>query len=208
MSNFEEVCRLSCENWIDSFPSDIPKHKFSKKHNSKMKALLQAENSDKKQRITKNTIKFLIMAAILLAIAATAFAIPASRAFIVEKFFDHSAYNVVDTGQTKKVESLEVNYIPNGFELDEEYKTDVFYVKVYTYTDQIFYVEKYELNTNIGFDTEKYNSESIKINGIDAIYYKSDNSEKGIIFNNGEYIFIISGNVDEEDLVKIAQNVI
>lgn len=35
MSNLEEVCLLSCESWVDSFPNDIPKHKFSKKHNEK-----------------------------------------------------------------------------------------------------------------------------------------------------------------------------
>ena len=34
-----------------------------------------------------------------------------------------------------------------------------------------------------------------------------DNELKGIIFNNGEYIFIINGNIDKKELVNIAQNV-
>lgn len=33
MSEFEEALWLSAENWTDSFPTDLPKHKFSKKHN-------------------------------------------------------------------------------------------------------------------------------------------------------------------------------
>lgn len=35
MTAFEEVCLLSCEKWVDSFPMEIPKHNFSKKHNEK-----------------------------------------------------------------------------------------------------------------------------------------------------------------------------
>ena len=35
MSEFEEALWLSAENWVDSFPTDLPKHKFSKKHNKR-----------------------------------------------------------------------------------------------------------------------------------------------------------------------------
>lgn len=59
----------------------------------------------------------------------------------------------------------------------------------------------------INFDTEKYGSEEIEINGIRAICYRSDDDIYGIIFNNGEYIFSISGNLSKDELVKIAQNV-
>lgn len=31
--------------------------------------------------------------------------------------------------------------------------------------------------------------------------------KKGIIFNDGNYIYIISGNIEKDELVKIAQNV-
>lgn len=203
MNHFEEVCLLSCENWVDSFPAEIPKHKFSKKHTEKMKEIYQTEPKDNKHKLSKKTIKFLLIAAILLCLTVTVFATPASKEFIIEKFFNHSEYNIVDTNDAKKVTFLKLNYIPAGFEKTEEYE----YAFLYRKKDKYITVEKCELTANINFDTEKYDSENIQINGIDAVYYRSDNEVKGIIFNNGDYIFIVNGNISKNELVKIAQNV-
>lgn len=82
-----------------------------------------------------------------------------------------------------------------------------FYVKNYKNVDKSFVVQKFALSGSVGFDTEHYETENIKINGIDAVYYRSNNNEKGIIFNDGNYIYIISGNIEKDELVKIAQNV-
>lgn len=207
MSNFEEVCLLSCESWVDSFPDEIQKHKFSKKYTEKMKEIFQTETKENKHKLSKKTIKILLIAAILLFLATTVFAIPASREFIIDKFFNHSEYNVFDTNDAKDVTSLNLNYIPTGFEKTEEYISNDFYIENYKNIDKSFTVEKCTLTANIGFDTEKYDSDNIRINGIDAVYYRSDNELKGIIFNDGEYIFIINGNIDKKELVNIAQNV-
>lgn len=207
MSNFQDVCLLSCEKWVDSFPDEIPKHEFSQKHNEKMKTLFQDEPKDKKHKLSRKSITFILIAAIIMAIATTAFAIPTCREFIIEKFTDYSEYNVVNPKNAKMVESLKVNYIPDGFKKAEEDKTNDFYVEIYDNNDKYFFVKKYTLDTNIGYDTEKYDSEKIKINGIDAVYYRTDNELDGIIFNNSEYIFVVNGNISKEELVKIAQNV-
>lgn len=207
MSNFQNVCLLSCEKWVDSFPDEIPKHEFSQKHNEKMKTLFQDEPKDKKHKLSRKSVTFILIAAIIMAVATTAFAIPSYREFIIEKFTDHSEYNVVDTKNAKMVESLKVNYIPDGFKKAEEDKTNDFYVEIYNNNDKYFFVKKYTLDTNIGYDTEKYDSEKIKINGIDAVYYRNDNELDGIIFNNSEYIFVVNGNISKEELVKVAQNV-
>lgn len=202
MSKFEEVCLLSCEEWVDSFPDEISKHKFSKKHTEKMKEIFQTKPKENKHKLSKKIIKILLIAAILLSIATTVSAIPASREFIVKTLSDHSEYNVVDTSNIKDVTSLNLHYIPAGFEKDEDYG----YLKIYKKGDKYFSVEKCQLTTNINFDTEKYDSENIKINGIDAVYFRPDNELKGIIFNNGDYIFIIIGKIDKDELVNIAQN--
>lgn len=203
MRKFDEVCLLSCENWVDSFPSEIPKHKFSEQHNEKMEELFRAGPKKSKHKLSGKTIRILLIAAILLAVATTVFAIPSCREFIVKQFSDHSEYQVSDTENAEKVESLELGYIPEGFEKAEDYGYIYFYKK----DDRSFSVEKCELNTDLAYDTEKYDDEKIEINGISAVYFKSDNNYQGIIFNNGEYIFIISGNIEKDELVKIAQNV-
>lgn len=203
MSNFQEVCLLSCENWVDSFPDDIPKHKFSKKHEEKMKELFEPDTKVQKHRLSKKTIKILLIAAILLGFATTVFAIPASREFIIQKFSNHSEYNVLDTENAEQVKSLKLNYIPEGFVKTEEYE----YSCVYKNKNKEFVVEKLIISSEIGYDTEMYKDEIIKINGIDAIFFKSNNDYKGIIYNNGKHIFLIDGNIEKEELVKIAQNV-
>ena len=190
MSEFEEALWLSAENWADSFSTDLPKHKFSKKHNKVINDIIYGKQ-DKKIKLSKGTIKVLLIAAVLLAIATTTFAIPQSREYIVDKFSNHSEYNVVDKKKSKRVKSLNVKYIPAGFEKG----------------DRNFVVEKFELSGSVGFDTEHYEPENIKINGIDAVYYRSNNNVKGIIFNDGNYIYIIEGNIGKDELVKIAQNV-
>lgn len=207
MSNFQEVCLLSCENWVDTFPDDIPKHKFSKKHKEKMKEIFELDTEIQKHKLSKKTIKILLIAAILLGLATTAFAIPASREFIIQKFSNHSEYNVVDTENAEKVESLKLNYIPEGFVKTEEYNSENYFISVYNNLDKYFSVKKYTIDTNVNYDTEKSNYEIIKVNGIDAVFYKSDNNLDGIIFNNSKYLFVVNGNINKEELVKIAQNV-
>jgi hypothetical protein len=167
-----------------------------------MKELFKIDYKNNK-KLSKKIIKIILIAAILLSFATTVFAIPSYREFIVDKFSNHSEYNVADTKNAEKVTALKLNYIPDGFEKTEEYE----YTLIYKKGDKSFSVAKYQLSANINFDTEEYESENIKINNIDAIYYRSNTNQNGIIFNNGKYIFIISGNIDKETLVKIAQNV-
>ena len=205
MSNFEEICLLSCEKWVDSFPDDIPKHKFSEKHEKIMKPLLACQSKDNKRRLSGKIIRFLIIAAVIMAVAATVFAIPLSRKFIIERFSDHSEYSVQDTSEAQEVKSLELNYVPTGFKKTEDYG----YIYLYENGNKYFSVEKMDLNSTVGFDTEKYEYEHeyLIINDANAIYYQSSENVSGILFNNGNYIFLLDGNIGKDELVKIAQNV-
>ncbi len=207
MTAFEKVCALSCEQWADSFPSDIPKHKFTEKHNKVMNELLYGKPIEYKHKISKNTIKALLIAAILLAVATTAVAVPSFREFTVNKFFNHSEYEVVDKDKTYEVDSLTLKYIPEGFVKTDGLESDISYESFFENGEKNFLVSKNTLNAGIGFDTEKYPSEKIIINGMEAVYYRADDISGGIIFNNGKYIYSVDGNVGKEELVKIAQNI-
>lgn len=208
MDKFTKACRLACEQWMDSLPQDVPTHHFSPAFEEAVRPLLQPNITavpKKKRKFTKKTLKILVAAAVLLAIAVatTVFAIPASREAIITRFSDHSEYKVTDQENAKDVDSITVGYVPDGFLLAEEYANAYFYQN----GDRSFTVEKYKLNSTLYFDTETYESEPIEINGANGEYIQSLNEMKGILFNNGEYIFMISGNISKEELVKIAQNV-
>lgn len=204
MTAFEEVCLLSCEKWVDSFPMEIPKHNFSKKHNEKMEELFRQEPKENMHKLSKKTIKILLIAAILLTLTATTvFAIPASRRVIVDKFSNHSEYEVLDKSNVKPVKSLTVNYVPEGFiKVDEDLN-----YQYYENGERNFFVEKCMINAGIGFDTETYESENIEINGREAVLYRSNNEINGLVFNDGNYIYNINGHLNKEELVKIAQNI-
>lgn len=203
MTMLEEACLYSCEQWVDSFPLEVPEHKFSKKHNQAMSGLLYGKKTVFKNKLSKNTVKALLIAAILLALATTAIAVPLFKEYSVKKFSNHSEYEIVDRNNNYEAAFLNLNYIPYGFEITEEYDEHVRYEN----NDKHFTVTKYELYGQVGFDTEEYPSEDIIINGITGVYFRADEAESGIIFNNGKYIFSVNGNLSKEELVKIAQNV-
>lgn len=207
MSNFEDACLLSWEKWTDSFPDDIPMHNFSEKHTKKMNKLFETAEKCNRHGFSKKTIKMLIIAAVLLGIATTAFAIPTCKDTVIKKYANHSEYEVADVTKDKKVKSLTVEYIPSGYKKAEEEQSDYFYLVIYKNGDKHFCVEKEALSTSIGFDTEEYDSEKITINGMDAVYFRSDDVNNGLIFNNGEYIFVVNGNIDKDELINIAENV-
>lgn len=208
MDKFTKACRLACEQWVDSLPQDVPTHHFSPAFEEAMRPLLQPNITavpKKKRKFTKKTLKILVAAAVLLAIAVatTAIAVPLARRANVTQLPDHGEYEVADPENAPNVDGITVGYVPNGFVLTEE----EVHLYVYENGNQTFRVEKWELNAGIRFDTEDYLSESITINGAPGVYHRSDSGYSGIIFNNGEYIFAVDGNIPKEELVKIAQNV-
>lgn len=206
MSTFEEACLLSCEQWVDSFPDDIPNHHFSEQHNRIMDNLFNNMQIKDKPKLSKNTIRFLLIAAILLALATTAVAVPLTREYIVNKFSNYSEYEVKEK-EIYKIDSLIVNYIPQGFVKTDGLESEVSYEEFYENGEKNFLISKNTLNDIIGFDTEEYPSEEIIINGIKGVYFRADEYSSGIIFNNDKYIYSVDGNIDKEELVKIAQNI-
>ena len=57
------------------------------------------------------------------------------------------------------------------------------------------------------YNLEKINHETIENSGIEYIYYE-DEVDKGIVWNNGEYSYTISGNITKNELLKIAESIL
>ena len=84
MDKFTKACRLACEQWVDSLPQDAPTHHFSPAFEEAVRPLLQPNITavpKKKRKFTKKTLKILVAAAVLLAlaVATTAIAVPLAR---------------------------------------------------------------------------------------------------------------------------------
>lgn len=204
MTNFEEACKMSAEKWAASLPDEVEVHKFSQKHIDAINEIIYPEPAVKVKKLSKKTIRFIIIAAVLLALATTAIASPAFRQFTLKDFSNHSEYRVGDTKKAKAVSSLKLNYVPKGFKETYSYKKCSY---GYTNANKYIYVDKLSLDTEIAFDNETSKTENITIKGAKAIYYITDNNVGTIIYNDGNYIYNIHGNIGKEELVKIAQNV-
>lgn len=207
MTNFEEACKMSAEKWVASFPDEVEAHKFSQKHIDAINEIIYPKPAVKVKKLSKKTVRFIIIAAVLLALATTAIASPAFRQFTLKDFSNHSEYRVGDIKNAKAVSSLKLNYIPDEFKMVDKSESEAWFNYSYKMGEQKFEVEKLNLRSSIGFDTENSIKEELQINGADAAYYRTADNWGTVIFNNGEYIYYIGGNISKEELVKIAQNV-
>ena len=190
-----------------NFPDEVEAHKFSQKHIDAINEIIYPKPALKVKKLSKKTVRFIIIAAVLLALATTAIASPAFRQFTLKDFSNHSEYRVGDIKNAKAVSSLKLNYIPDKFKMVDKYESVNLFLFSYKNGEQIFDVEKSYLRSTIGFDTENSVKEELQINGADAAYYRTADNWGTVIFNNGEYIYYIGGNISKEELVKIAQNV-
>jgi hypothetical protein len=207
MNNFEQACLLSNEEWIESFPVDIEHYSYTEQHIKQIKKLFNKMRNDKYHKLTKRSAYAVLIAAIILSISITAFAIPKSRNYLINKFSDHSSYSVTDYSGDENVTSLNIGYLPDGFEKTNETYSDDFIMNQFSFGDEWFYVCKYDIGTVVDFDTEDYNEEHITIDNIEYILYNSNSEYCGIIWNNGYNVFTIAGNVSLDMLLEIAQNI-
>lgn len=207
MNNFEEACKISCEEWVNSF--HIPENYVynSKKMTKYINGLAKKIWNGKYHRITKNTIRFIIVAAIILSLTATVFAVPVSRDFIISTFADHSIYSIASFEKSKKVNSLSIEYVPEGFTQSDIIESSEYISKTYINQDLYFTVTKYNIKTDISFDTEEYTYKEINANGITYVIYSSNDTVTGIIWNDNAYSFVIYGNCDESELLTIAEHI-
>lgn len=199
-----KVCFLLNEEWIDSLPEKVEPYKYSKQHNRNMQKLFSKMRKDKYHKLTKNTTRILIIAAILSSMTITAFAIPQSREYIIKKLFNHSSYTIKDTCNMEMVSDLIVGYIPDGFELSDYYESKDVYSYEFYKDDYFIIITKSTLKNKINFDTEDYNYEKIFINNTEYIFYHNTNSQ-GVIWNNSLYICSIDSNLSKEEILKIAE---
>lgn len=207
MNVLQEACRISCESWVASLDFSDAEVVFSKSFTKNMSKLLDKMRGDKYHNFTRKTVKFIAIAAIILSLTITAFAIPSSRNFIIKKFSEYSSYNIADNGDSKKVEELAVGYVPPGYELSEKFESNDSYVYTYTNSDGTLHISKEILSTEVNFDTEESDYKTMELNGIKYVIYYPDENYTGVIWNNSEYIFSVDGSLDEDEIMRVAKTV-
>ena len=87
MTDFEKACELANEQWVNSFDEKTDENiKFSHSHEKRIKEIAQIADGKKRIKLTRKTLKYIIIAAVLLALAATtAIATPHFKKYHVNK---------------------------------------------------------------------------------------------------------------------------
>ena len=200
MTNFEKACLMSCEKWVSSF-SVKDDFVFSKSFDKRMDILTDKMRNNKYHRMSRKTMRVLIVAAIILSFATTAFAIPSTRKYLITQFKDHFLYTVTDIAEINKTDNIVVEYIPDGFIKTDEDVSDIGIYNEYCKDELRFIIYKNPIDVSVNYDNTSY--EVMEINNIEYIIAELNNTMV-IIWNNGLYTYRISGNIDKELLLRIA----
>lgn len=208
MTKFEQACLLAFEDWADDIPDDLPEPEYSEKHKRWVKKLFNKMRGDRYHRFTTNTVKVMLVAAVLSALLLTAFVIPSSREFIIDKFDIYSTYKLTEDNGNSVNGEITVGYIPEGFELinyvnDSKY----IYCEYESSADTYFLIYKCASTSKINFDTEDLDVNKFYVNGTEYTLCVDSYGNANLIWTQYDYIYRIDGNISVEYLIQVAENV-
>ncbi len=204
---------------IDRIINDVPEmpdHVFSEEFEKKMRELIYGKKFRAVHRSTKQRIFTYIMVAIIAAVI-TACSVEPFREFF-KKFF-MEVFGTHTTVQTfsdnintpTSIKDVYMINVPNGFDI--VYKDDIFEWSpfiAYIYrkdNDYIFFNQFLKSEYDVNINTENRPLDYIEINGNDGYIVDLGNNEYYISWDNGDYIFDITGNISKDELIKVANSV-
>lgn len=208
MTNLAKACELSLNDWLETFPDIIPEAECSKKHEKWKKNLFNKMRDDHYHRFTTRTIKVMLVAAILCALLLTAFVIPSSREFMLDKFDIASRYKITENNKNSVDGEITVGYIPDGYKIKSREQYSKYLINIYQSDNGDFFtIFKNASSMEVHFDTENYASEEIIVDDIRYVYCQGDLNMNNLIWTKNDYVYRISGLLTLEELLKIAKDV-
>jgi hypothetical protein len=209
MSNLEQALRLNLFEEMELIPTEL-KEEFihSENYNRQINRLFDKMRGDKYHRFTKKATTIILVAAILFALVVAGFAATIGRDFLIKTFSDHFEYIITDKSNSKRVKSLQVMYLPEGFVLESESgDSKTISHKYFTHGDKYVSINKSSIKTSVGYDTD-YSDSTLVIDGVTYVYISFEDSDiNGYIWNKDDYIYFIQGNISSEMLIEIAKQV-
>lgn len=207
MTKFEQACLLAFEDWADDIPDDLPEPEYSEKHKRWVKKLFNKMRGDRYHRFTTNTVKVMLVAAVLSALLLTAFVIPSSREFIIDKFDIYSTYKLTEDNDNSVNGEITVGYIPEGFEIESVIAHSKVIYNTYKSNSGHYSIIKQTSATQVEFDTELNITDIITIDNVNYTYCQNKNGGYNLIWNRNDYIYRIDGTISKEEMLKIAETI-
>ncbi len=202
---FEETL----EARIISTVPDMPDHRFSPQFERKMKRLA---GGGAPQKLTVRRL-FVCVTAALIAAALAASSVSAVRdffkRFFTETFSTHTAVQSADTAEAPEtIEAVYTIDVPEGFETEDAFVSDIFCNKMYVNNNKhIYFSQNVKSAFDVNVNTEDHTMEYVEINGCDGFIVDIGIDEAYILWDNGEYVFEMLGNIGKSELISVAETV-
>ena len=201
------------EDYIDFSEETIIQHTFSKKFERKMARLIRRQKSFYFPMIRtplRRTVT--IMVTVIIILSTTVISVSALREafirFITEIFDTHTEVQTIqdDTAPESFEDIYVITNIPDGFEIvfqnDNAEGIPLLMTEYRNGQQRIIFSQYIKSRYDVNVNTEGYEMERIYINGNEGFMVDMVN-DYYIAWDNGDYIFEIVGNVDENILIDI-----
>lgn len=186
---------------------DVERYVITEKQvEDKLREIADGKKLKPAKKISK-TVKVMLTAAIIaLLLVGAVFGISEYKYSII-KHADHSTISF--NSPKKKIKGeLTVGYIPEGFELVDNYDSNSICSKSYRKDNSFFdisvetTVKEYDINTEYG------DAKTISVDNIDYIVYGEETHGYGIIWKENDYVYALSsGDIGGAELLKIAESI-
>ena len=193
---------------------EIPKAEFSPEHEKKMKQLFKKER--RKYNLRRATAVAGRVACILLVVVAVMsvaiYSVEAWRVkflnFIVDTDAPNTEIKFTDTKHSSfENDAMKIGYIPEGFELEEDYSSKKNVFLTFSGEEKYFQLKRNNISFNTAVNTEEGDVENVSIRGYEGIYVVNKN-ENVLLWHDGTYTYRILSNLEKDELIKIAKNII
>jgi len=216
----ETALKVQQERYLSGLPDDseLESISFTGEFEEKMRKLIRYQKNPFFTFIstTGKRVACIIIAIIVIA-TTTVFSVEALRKpfinFIIEIYEKYSTIIFDGEGKTESdapliFENHKPSYIPDGYEISRSEELLMYQFIEYTNEDGniIMFEQSLGDNSQVGIDTENTETEIIEINTYSGIYFENKGF-KTIIFSNNTYVFILTGNLEKSELIKIAESV-
>ncbi|NMB32882.1 MAG: DUF4367 domain-containing protein [Clostridium sp.] len=209
---FEENTKKALTDfYIDSIP-DIKEHTFSVRFNNKMDRLIRLRKKPYYLWINTAGKRIAVLTlALFIAGTTTVLSIEPIRekalGFLVDICKKYSVIRYNGEADTpKKIEDIyEITYNLEGFSIAYEENTEFLINKIYVKDDTVVdYCQWIKGEYNQYWNTEDIGVEHTKINDLSAIMFTDNHNYSHIVWENNDYIFTLSANIEKDKLLKIA----
>lgn len=213
---YEECCEIEEQMILEG------EHRFSRKYEKKMRALLkrQGKCSQKGNSIkTKTSPKFrYLLVAILLALLSsmTVLAYEPAREAIKEFFFSiYDEYILFHSEDEQEIGELDLteavllkpSYVPDGYELIDEHisttNKNISLMWIDEKEEVLFYQQRTTQSGEMVLSSDGAMPQDVEIEGIHAKMVLEEDGMKSIFYEEKGYLFTISGFLEQEDLMNM-----